>query len=191
MEAEASGRNQFPGWPMVVAALWGFAEATLFFIVPDVWTSINGRARLKTGLLACLFAVAGALGGGTVMYVWGSVDAGGAIGLVEKLPAISLEMTERAHSELEARGEVALFTGPLRVTPYKIYAIFSPGAGIGYLTFLLVSLPSRLIRFTAVTLFCHYALKLLPLVRIKLDPLIVLVLGWVFFYVFYFSLLPG
>jgi hypothetical protein len=178
MELPSASQKGFTKRSMLVAVFWGLGEATLFFLVPDVWTSIAGRTKLKNGLMACLFAGAGALVGGTMMYVWGSADEARAISVVEKVPAISLEMTERAN-------------GPLRITPYKIYAVYSSGAGIGYLTFLLVSLPSRLIRFLAVTILSHYALKLLPLFRIKVSPLVVLVAAWVIFYGFYFALLPG
>jgi membrane protein DedA with SNARE-associated domain len=191
MDPEKADKESSASRPMAVATLWGFAEATLFFIVPDVWTSVAGRTQLKTGLQACLFAMAGALLGGTLMYVWGSLDEAAAITVVEKLPAISTDMVERANSELDEHKGFALFTGPLRVTPYKIYAVHSSGAGIGFVTFLLVSLPSRLIRFLAITLFSHYALKLLPLFRIKIRPLTALVTAWVVFYIFYFTLLPG
>jgi hypothetical protein len=44
-----------------IAALWAFAEATLFFIVPDVWLSLAGRENLRRGLMACLNALVGAL----------------------------------------------------------------------------------------------------------------------------------
>lgn len=44
-----------------IAALWRFAEATLFFIAPNVWLSLAGRQELRRGLMACLYALAGAL----------------------------------------------------------------------------------------------------------------------------------
>ena len=43
-----------------IAVLWGFAEATLFFMTPIVWLSFAGRQELRRGLMACLFALAGA-----------------------------------------------------------------------------------------------------------------------------------
>jgi membrane protein YqaA with SNARE-associated domain len=52
----------------LVALIWGFAEASLFFIVPDVWLSFAGREKLSKGIRACVFALAGALIGGAVMY---------------------------------------------------------------------------------------------------------------------------
>ena len=59
------------------AGLWGLAEATLFFIVPDVWLNLAGRRRLEAGLL-------GALIGGALIYFWGAHDKPGAVTLMEK-----------------------------------------------------------------------------------------------------------
>jgi hypothetical protein len=37
---------------VLVAGLWGFAEATLFFLVPDIWlTALAVRRGLKPALL--------------------------------------------------------------------------------------------------------------------------------------------
>ena len=191
MESSERKPNGNPGWVSGVAVLWGFAESVLFFLVPDVWTSIAGRSKLKCGLFACLYAVGGALVGGTVMYVWGANDLDGASAIVEKLPAINQAMVERVQVELEEQGSFALFVGPLRVTPYKVYSIHALQSGIGFGLFLLVSAISRLIRFVAITVFCHYALKLGPIIGLKVNPLILLVVGWIAFYTFYFFVMPN
>jgi hypothetical protein len=67
----------------LVAGLWGLAEATLFFIVPDVWLSLAGRQQLKSGLQACLWALAGPLAGGALVYVWGVYDRPEALAVIE------------------------------------------------------------------------------------------------------------
>ena len=191
MSADSPENRPVSSSTKAIAALWGFAEATLFFIVPDLWTSVAGRTRLRSGLVACLFALAGALAGGTVMYVWGALEPDTASRVVEKVPAISGDMMEQARIDMHERGQRALFFGPLRVTPYKVYSIYSVASGIAYLNFIMISALSRLIRFCAITIFCHYALKLLPVLRIKVDPLIVLVASWIIFYAFFFYLLPN
>ena len=43
----------------VVATLWGFAEATLFFVIPDVLLSYVALSRLRPALKACGFATLG------------------------------------------------------------------------------------------------------------------------------------
>ena len=48
-----------------LAAIWGAAEATLFFIVPDVFLSWLALSDRRQALIACLYALLGALVGGT------------------------------------------------------------------------------------------------------------------------------
>ena len=52
----------------IVAFAWGFAEATLFFIVPDVPLTGVGCRSLRAGLKAMSAALVGALLGGMLMY---------------------------------------------------------------------------------------------------------------------------
>ncbi len=85
------------------ALIWGFAEATLFFIVPDVWLSFAGREKLSKGIRACFFALAGALIGGTLMYAWGHLHAESAFQSLEKIPGINQPVIDQAGAELEQR----------------------------------------------------------------------------------------
>jgi membrane protein YqaA with SNARE-associated domain len=170
----------------LIAAVWGFAEATLFFIVPDVWLSIAGRKKLKIGLLACLYSLIGALIGGIILYFWGYNDLVSASKIIEKVPAVSHEMLLRAHSDMSEQGVWAVMLGPLSGTPFKVYAIQAADAGFSLWLFVLISIPARLIRFIFVTIFCHFSLKILSKVIKKLDTLMILVSGWVIFYSYYF-----
>jgi len=117
-----------------IALIWGFAEATLFFIVPDVWLTLAGRDKLHRGLIVCLYSLAGALAGGTLMYLWGSQDPQTALRVVESVPAISTEMVGWVSEQLSTQGVVALMLGPLSGTPYKLYAVQAAGAGTQYRT---------------------------------------------------------
>jgi hypothetical protein len=144
----------------LVADLWGLAEATLFFIVPDVWLSLAGRRRLQTGLRACLFALAGALLGGALVYIGGAHDKQATITLLEKIPAISPAMVARVAMELADHGTGAIFIGPLTGTPYKLCAAQAVDAGIGLAVYILMSMPARGIRFVLVTLPSITVLKL-------------------------------
>src|SRR3546814_4475619 len=47
-----------------ISLLWGFAEATVFFVVPDVWISRRALSSWRAALRSCGFALAGALVGG-------------------------------------------------------------------------------------------------------------------------------
>ncbi|MEE8522744.1 MAG: hypothetical protein V3T72_02335 [Thermoanaerobaculia bacterium] len=140
----------------LAAALWGFAEATLFFIVPDVLLSFVALRRRRAALIACLFATAGALVGGALMFAWGSSDVAGAVAALDRVPAVSVEMVEQVESDLERQGLWALMVGPFRGTPYKIYAVESAELEVSLGLFLAVSIPARLIRFVLLSLIASW-----------------------------------
>ncbi len=175
----------------LAAGLWGLAEATLFFIVPDVWLSLTGRRRLKTGLLACLWALVGALAGGALVYVWGVYDRPGALAVIEKMPAISPAMVERVAAQLADHGVLAIFIGPLTGTPYKLYAAQAADAHIGWAVFMLISIPARGIRFVAVTAGVHFLLQCLVPARAHTHSTALILSAWVLFYSYYFTVMPG
>jgi hypothetical protein len=132
----------------LVAFLWAFAEATLFFVVPDVWLTVVATQRgIRKAMVACGFAALGALAGGTAMYLWASADAAGAVATVERVPGISSGMIDRAAAALGAQGVLAMLFGAFAGVPYKIYAVEAPSAGIGLALFLVLSVPARLMRF--------------------------------------------
>lgn len=174
-----------------IALIWGFAEATLFFIVPDVWLTLAGRDKLHRGLIACLYSLTGALAGGTLMYLWGSQDHQTALRIVESVPAISTEMVGRVREQLSTQGVVALMLGPLSGTPYKLYAVQAAGAGTSIGLFLLVSVTARLTRFLLVTFVSNYALKGLTRWWPNLNRAGMLIIAWALFYAFYFSVMSG
>lgn len=139
-----------------IAALWGFSEAVLFFIVPDVWLSIVGRKNLKKGLIACLYSLMGALIGGSILFWWGAYDFNSARTIIETVPAIDHAMLTQVQSELSTQGLFAMVLGPLSGTPYKAYAIHAAHSELNFGWFLLLSIPARLIRFVTVVLLSHY-----------------------------------
>lgn len=175
----------------VIASLWGFAEATLFFIVPDVWLSLAGRNKLRDGLQACLYSLAGALIGGTILYLWGSNDLENASKFIEHVPAVNREMILSVRADLSEHGILAVILGPLSGTSYKLYAINAASTGLSLWLFLLISILARLIRFTLVTIFCHYALKIISKPMPTTNPVVILVTGWIIFYSYYFVLMTS
>ena len=136
-----------------VALLWGFAEASFFFIVPDVLLSWYAISSLKRALLASLFALIGALFGGAVVWLWALNDPDTIRSFFVLIPAINEAMMVDVRTQLSETGVFALFMGPLLGVPYKLYALEAANLGIGLATFLSVSIPARLIRFVAVTVF--------------------------------------
>jgi len=74
---------------LITAFIWGFAEATLFFIVPDFLLTL---AAIKLGwrkaLLLILYCLSGALFGGAVMYGLAVFDVESARSIVDHVPLI-------------------------------------------------------------------------------------------------------
>lgn len=135
---------------LLAAALWGFAEATLFFIVPDVLISAVAIRGTRAAYAASLFAAAGAVVGGSLMYFWGVHSPETAVGTVTAVPAVGAAMMERAHGELLTDGPISIILGPLSATPFKVYAVQAAAAGIPYWIFVLITPIARLPRFLLV-----------------------------------------
>jgi membrane protein YqaA with SNARE-associated domain len=190
-----------------VAALWGFAEATVFFLVPDVHLTAVALRDRRTALRACLAAVGGALLGGWLMFAWGAREPAAARRLLDRVPAVSPAMLARVEAEIATRGAVAMFLGPLRGTPYKTYAVLAGersrrdqnrarGAGAGpdgddLLVFLAVSVPARLLRFVLLTLVAAWvAARPLAGWSLRRRRLLHAAL-WGSFYIVYFLLIPN
>jgi len=177
---------------MLAAGLWGFAEATLFFIVPDVLLSAvavySGR---RAALRATAWAVAGAVAGGALIYRWGDADPAGVIALLDRLPAISPAMIGRVRDDLQESGLAALVAGAFSGVPYKLYAAQAPAAAIGAVPFLAASIPIRALRFIAVVLIADWVSKGLASrlsLRRRMAALAVL---WLAFYAAYFAAMPN
>ncbi len=84
----------------IAAFIWGVAEATLFFFVPDVLLSYIGLKRgVKPAVRASLIAAAGASLGGVMMYLWSTSDPATAREAVLAVPSISEAMAARASGD--------------------------------------------------------------------------------------------
>ena len=154
-----------------------------------MWLSIAGREKLRSGLIACFYSLIGALIGGLVLFFWSSTDQVTARHLLEGIPGINSGMINDVNQEIIDQGLVAILFGPLSGTPYKIYAVQAAGLGANIWMFMFISIFARLIRFILVTTVCHYVLKLINVMVDKKYNLKILIIGWIIFYVFYFSVM--
>lgn len=144
-------RNGQPVRDHAVAAVWGAAEATAFFIVPDVWLSRVALRSRRRAVNASFSALAGAVVGGIATHSWArrtpeerSREA------LRALPAISGEMVDRCVSEVDKAGSRAMLTGPLRGIPYKLYARAAGLRNLPVGEFAAWSVPARIPRFLLV-----------------------------------------
>jgi membrane protein DedA with SNARE-associated domain len=174
---------------VLVAALWGFAEATLFFLVPDIWLTLLAVKRgRRPALLGCFAALAGALLGGLAMYGWGAADPATARAALDYVPAIDPAMIGGVRETLQQEGIAAVFLGPLMGVPYKIYAVEAGASGIGLAAFLAVSIPARLMRFLLLALGAWAISSTLSRYMALLSRIALLAGGWMAFYAVYFSI---
>ena len=138
-------------WPgIALAFFWGFAEGTLFFILPDVPLSFVALFRPRRAWLHLAAIVAGAVLGGALMFSWSSRDSA-AHTVVGSVPLVSQAMFRRADQDFSEHGLWGVALGPLRGIPYKVYAVEAP-AYTSLWPFLLITIPARLWRLLAVWL---------------------------------------
>ena len=181
-EPDGRGRLAYAG-----AAVWGFAEATIFFIVPDVLLSWLALRSPRRATWACGWALLGALVGGCVMYAWGARDLDSATAMLLRVPAVDEPMLDTVRSQFDERGAATVLLGPLGGRPYKIYAAYAPAAGVSLPMLLAVSVPARLSRFLLVT-WVTAAMAHIVLRRMKLRHKQWLLLAcWVAFYAWFLS----
>lgn len=183
--ASAPPRRQGRG-PEMLAALWGFAESTLFFIVPDVlltWLALSLPLR---ALRACYWALAGALAGAVVMIGWAASAPRAAEAALLMLPGISPELLGLVRDQLVAEGLPAILMGPMQGFPFKAYVVEATVLDLSAWKLLAVSVPGRLLRFLLLTLIA-VGLARGPLRRLSTRTLRILhVAAWTAFYVVYF-----
>jgi membrane protein YqaA with SNARE-associated domain len=137
-----------------IAALWGFAEATVFFVIPDVWiTRVALRSR-RESLFAVGCAIAGAMAGGVLVYAWGARDPAAVRAVFDALPAISPELIDGIGARWRQLGVWAPLVGAFSGVPYKLYAAQAAGF-VGLPAFVALSVLARGARFLVFALVAH------------------------------------
>lgn len=140
---------------VAAAAAWGFAEATLFFVVPDVlltWIAAFRPRRAAAAVGACL---AGALLGGALMFGAAARDPVGTRALVERVPAVGAALVERTEAGMAADYRRQMLLGGLSGVPYKVMAIAAAARDGSPSRFLAWSVPARLPRWIALALLAR------------------------------------
>lgn len=128
--------------PTLWAWLWGFAEATFFFVVPDVLFTRTTLISIKRGWWQLGVAVLGATMAGAAMYLWASSSPVQARAAVARVPFLGEKIITPAERRWNDGGTASLFSNPLSGVPYKVHAVLAPErVSLGY--FLLLSLPLR------------------------------------------------
>jgi len=173
---------------MCAAAAWGFAEGTLFFLVPDILLTATALFSVRRSLRQMAAVLAGSLAAGTLLYGVAAREPAWAARVVQHVPFVTPRMFAKVDRDYQAAGVWALTQGPMSGVPYKIYAVEAP-RHTDFLPFLLVSIPARLERFV-VTWAIFAALGALLRRRIQAHPRRALLchgLYWAAIYAYYWS----
>ena len=175
--------------PLWIVAGWSAAEAALFFIVADVpisWIAV--RSGTRAAMLAAIVAALASVAGTIAVLFWASRDPAGAATAMAALPGIDPALIAHA-AERYAEGFPAILQGSFTGIPFKLFAL--EAAHEGGILFVILAPLLRLPRFLAVALFVgaiSHFLERWMTVRQRLGLLLLL---WVAFYAWYFSVMPA
>lgn len=176
----------------IAAFIWGVAEATLFFFVPDVLLSYIGLKRgIKPAARASIIAAIGASVGGVIMYLWSAGVPATAREAVLAVPAISEAMVQHAEQAMSQNWFLATFLGPLTSTPFKVFAILAPAAAAPLPAFALAAIAARLPRFLIVSVGVSLLGRALSRWLTERQLLWVLIGAWLLFYAVFFTRMPN
>ena len=172
-----------------ISLLWAFSEATFFFVVPDLWLSFASLNSLKKGFKNVIFALIGALMGGTVMFILARYDITATVKFLAKIPLIDFRIINEVKDSIQIDGVSSMFLGPLKGIPYKIYASYAGALSMNYFVFIFISVFARGIRFCLSVLIPNLFFRtFLNKITLK-NKRIILAIIWLIIYIIYFILM--
>lgn len=130
----------------LISFLWGLAEGTFFFIIPDVYIGFISLFSILGGFSSMGFALLGSLTSAIFIYLLYPILGDHMTSLLLYIPGITKSMIERATTDLILHGLPALITGPVIGIPYKIYTVTAAQLTFPISQYLFFSIPSRLER---------------------------------------------
>ena len=171
-----------------ISFVWGFAEGTFFFLVPDIWLSRIVLKDKKEAYINIVFTVLGALLGGTALYILAMAHFDHMKLGLTYVPAVNGDMVEQVGVQIQGSGLwAALLAGIASGVPYKIYASWAGHLELSFAAFLGASICIRALRFTLVTGAAQLAAFLLRNVVSTPKLYLIHAASWIIFYVFYFT----
>lgn len=176
----------FPG--ICIAAVWGIAEATFFFVIPDVLLSLVAMLSWPRTWRHGISAVAGATLGGALLFQWAAADHQSARSAIISVPFIRERMLTDVDNGLRSQGLSALLWGSIEGIPYKLYAVEAPQFAREP-AFVLATPPARAVRFFLVwAVFGFTAGRLRTRFALRTAHLLgIYALIWIVVYAFYWG----
>jgi membrane protein YqaA with SNARE-associated domain len=171
-----------------LAFVWGLAESTVFFIVPDVLLTRIALRDFRGAMIAGVWTTLGALIGATALWFAARHDHTQLLlKASDWIPGISRELMVRTAQALHTQGVTAVATGALSGQPAKLYAVHAGAQNIPLVMFLTVLTAARFVRFTLTATVAWLAARVL---RSRGDEFLVRLhfWSWLAFYTAYFAL---
>ncbi|MBO9459555.1 MULTISPECIES: hypothetical protein [Stappiaceae] len=169
-----------------LAALWSFAEATLFFIAPDALLSIIALRSLGKAMTAALLASFAAAFGGLLVWTCAQHFPEETLQVLLLVPGISGPTFEMARQLLQAGLFEGLLGGAFSGIPYKVLSAEAGYASIPAQSLFLVSPVARLPRFVLVALISWSVSRLVGARLSDRRKLALCLAVWPFVYANYF-----
>ena len=163
--AESSGRvisGFLARYGVPLCFVWGFAEATLFFVVPDVMVGAVALFLPRRWWRAAAAALIGALAGAAVLAIATSVVGDGVRDILVAVRGVSSEMMRDVAREVEDIGPRAMLGGPVAGVPFKVYIVESVLASAGAASLFawsVVARASRIVLVAAITALIGLVLR--------------------------------
>lgn len=174
----------------ILALVWGLAEATVFFVLPDTWISRVALGDFRRALRLSLLALVGALLGATILWTLAHSDHDRTqilLNTADRLPGISRDHIVRSAQALHGHGVAAAGIGAILGQPYKLFAVHAGAQDLALLPFLAASAAGIALRLLATSAF----FALLSRVLCQQAPGFVYRLHawiWIGLYLVYFAL---
>ena len=107
-----------------IGLAWGFAEATFFFVVPDVWVGYASTTSTRSGLAAAAGAVAGGLLGAVAVSVLiGFGLQTQVLAWLQHVPAIRPTMLDSVGHRIDVSGAASLLPAAFEGIPTRRTAL--------------------------------------------------------------------
>lgn len=177
---------------IAAAALWGAAEASFFFLVPDILlTAAAVRHGLKAGLLLSVCAAVVAALSGAALWEWARHDPVLARAAMLRVPAVGPDLLARVHGEFDGGWPLHLALGAISGVPYKLYAVEAGARGVPLWLFVPVSFAARLMRFVLTVTAAAAARAGLARLGRPYRAMPVWAFAWTLVYAVYFTIRAG
>jgi hypothetical protein len=144
--AQPAAARWLDRWGTAAAFVWGFAEATLFFIAPDVFGGAVARLAPRRAVRAAAAAVAGAVVASVVLFGWASASGQTARAVIGAVPAVHPWMFTEAARSLADQGGVVMIASAFTGIPYKVWAFEMVVESWTLLSLMAWTIPARALR---------------------------------------------